>query len=210
VSEQEHAWLGKFGQQYTDRNAATLEELEGMYKTNYGISRTELNLKFLEGIDRKVPILEVGANIGNQLMWLQKMGFSRLHGIELQSYALRISRSRALSIDMVQGSAFDMPFKDVSFDLIFTSGLLIHIHPSQVTEVMKEIHRCTRRYIWGLEYYADEFTEVSYRGHQRLLWKSNYAKLFLEGFHDLELVKEERLKYLDSDLVDTMYLLEKK
>ena len=28
MSEQEHAWLGKFGQQYTDRNAATLEELE--------------------------------------------------------------------------------------------------------------------------------------------------------------------------------------
>jgi hypothetical protein len=50
---------------------------------------------------------------------------------------------------------------------------------------------------------------VVYRGASGLLWKNDYAKLFLEYFDDLELVREERVRYLEHDLVDTMYLLRK-
>lgn len=210
MSEQNRAWIGEFGRKYTDRNALTLEEMEELHKRNYGVSRTELNRKFLVGLEKSASILEVGANIGNQLICLQKMGFSRLCGIELQSYAVELSRSRAQEISMVRSSAFNLPFVDAAFDLVFTSGLLIHINPSQIAEVMKEIHRCSRKYVWGLEYYADEVTEVLYRGQQHLLWKCNYPQLFLEYFDDLELVMEERLRYRTNDLVDTMYLLRKK
>lgn len=75
---------------------------------------------------------------------------------------------------------------------------------------MKEVYRCTREYIWGFEYYADEYTEIPYRGHSKLLWKANFARLYLDQFEDLELVKEERFKNLDSDNIDSMFLLRKK
>lgn len=209
MSEQVRAWMGEFGREYTARNAMTLEEMEELCRRNYGVSRTELNRRFLQGLDRLTSILEVGANIGNQLICLQKMGFSRLCGIELQTYAIELSKSRH-DIPTVRGSAFSIPFADASFDLVLTSGLLIHVKPSQVAKVMKEMHRCSREYIWGLEYYADEATEVLYRGRENLLWKCNYPRLFLDLFDDLELVMEERLRYLTGDLVDTMYLLRKK
>jgi hypothetical protein len=50
-------------------------------------------------------------------------------------------------------------------------------------------------------------TEVSYRGHDSLLWKTDYAQLYVERFPDLELVSEQRLRYLENENVDTMFLL---
>jgi len=210
MTEQMEKWAGQFGKEYTDRNALCLEEMEALYKRNYGVIRTELNERFLKGIDRSSRILEVGSNIGNQLLCLQRMGFSNLHGIELQSYAVELSKSRTRRINIIEGSAFDIPYKDGYFDLVFTSGMLIHISPSDIALAMREIHRCTSEYIWGFEYYADKYTEITYRGHGDLLWKADFARLYLDQFGDLELVEEERLKYLDNDNVDAMFLLRKR
>jgi pseudaminic acid biosynthesis-associated methylase len=210
ITEQMGKWAGQFGKEYTDRNALSLEEMEALYKRNYGLTRTELNERFLQGLDRSIRILEVGSNVGNQLLCLQKMGFGDLYGIEVQSYAVELSKSRTERINIIEGSAFDIPYKDGYFDLVFTSGVLIHISSSDISMAMREIHRCTKEYIWGFEYYAENYTEIAYRGHRNLLWKADFARLYLDQFADLESVKEEHLKYLDNDNVDSMFLLRKK
>jgi pseudaminic acid biosynthesis-associated methylase len=209
VADQIQNWTGSFGREYTDRNALSLEEMEAMYESRYGLTRTELNERFLAEVDRSSRILEVGSNIGNQLLCLQQMGFQSLYGIEVQGYAVELSKCRTSHINIIEGSAFDIPYKDSYFDLVFTSGVLIHLHPSDVAEAMKEIHRCTKWYIWGFEYYAEKYTPVSYRGHENLLWKTDFARLYLENFDDVQLVKEERLQHLDSNNVDSMFLLRK-
>ena len=210
VTEQMGVWAGGFGKGYTDRNTLSLEEMETLYKANYGCTRAELNERFLKGIDRSARILEVGSNVGNQLLCLQEMGFENLYGIELQNYAVEISKLRTRNINIIQGSAFDIPYKDSYFNLVFTSGVLIHISPSDIVSAMGEIHRCTREYVWGFEYYADEYTEIVYREHEGLLWKADFVRLYLNQFRDLELVREQRLKYLEGDNIDTMFLLTKK
>jgi len=209
-TEQMQQWLGEFGKEYTERNALSLDEMEALYRKNYGISRTELNELFLKDMDRSVRILEVGSNIGNQLLCLQKMGFRNLYGIELQNYAVELSKSRTKDINIIQGSVFDVPYKDNYFDLVFTSGVLIHIEPSDITMAIKEIYRCTKEYIWGFEYYADKYTEILYRGQKNLLWKANFTQLYLDSFSNLKLVMEKRLKYLNNDNIDVMFLLKKK
>jgi len=163
ITKQMEKWAGEFGKEYTDRNALTLEEMERLCQKNYGVTRTEMNLEFIGDLGRSIRILEVGSNIGNQLLCLQNMGFQTLYGIELQEYAVEISKSRTKHINIIQGSAFDIPFKDNFFDLVFTSGLLIHIAPSDVEQILREIHRCTKKYIWGSEYFADSYTQVEYR-----------------------------------------------
>jgi len=210
ITDQMQAWMGEFGQEYTDRNALAIEQMEAHYEKTYGLNRTDLNRRYLEEIDRSSRILEVGSNIGIQLALLQNIGFTNLYGIELQSYAVELSKSRTHNINIIQGSAFDIPFKDKYFDLVFTSGLLIHIHPSNISEVMNEIYRCTNRYIWGLEHYATKDEEIVYRGRKNLLWNVDCKKFYLDLFDDLESVKDERLKYRDSDNVDAIFLLKKK
>ena len=209
ATEQMTIWSGNFGREYTDRGSHTLGDLSALYKRNYGLTRTKMNQRFLDRIDRSSRILEVGSNIGIQLLNLQKMGFSKLYGLELQNYAIHLSRRLTNNIYTIQGSVFDIPFKDGFFDLVFTSGLLIHIRPAQICMVMKEVHRCTSHYIWGFEYYSENLTETSYRGHNNLLWKADYAKYYLSFFGDLTLIKEEHYKQLESGNFDSMFLLKK-
>ena len=208
-TKQMEEWAGNFGKEYTDRNVLTPESMELSYKDHFGSTRTEMNSEFIGDFDRDMKVLEVGCNVGDQLLRLQKAGFKNFYGIKLQSYAVELSKSRMKGINIIQGSAFDIPFKDGFFDLVFTSRLLIHIAPEDITEVLDEIHRCTKQYIWDSEYYSDEYTQVDYRGHANLLWKTNFANLFLDRFSDLILVSEEVFKYLDNDNVNVMFLLQK-
>lgn len=209
-TKQEELWAGEFGKEWSRRNLLTPADLDKLYTKNYGCTRKELNFEFLDKLDRSIRILEVGSNTGTQLIMLQEMGFKSLYGIDILDFAVELAKTRTKNINIIQGSAFDIPFKDGFFDLVFTSGLLIHFDPKDVKDVLKEIQRCTRKYIWVFEYFADTYTKIDYRGHEDLLWKANFAKLFTDNFKDLKLVKEKRLKYLENDNVDTIFLLEKK
>ena len=208
-TKQIETWSGKFGKEYTDRNSHSFASMENIYQNLYGITRTKLNESFLDNVCKSSKILEVGSNIGNQLLCLQNMGFKNLYGIELQSYSVEISKKRTKQINIIQGNAFDIPFKNGFFDLVFTSGLLIHIHPIDINNVLDEIYRCSNKYIWGFEYYSDKYTNVKYRNHDELLWKADFVKLYLESLDNLVLVKEQHLNYLANDNIDTMYLLKK-
>lgn len=209
MSNQSKAWSSVFGDEYTDRNLMTTQDMDAMYLKQYGTSRTELNNLFIGHLNKEIKILEVGSNIGLQLMFLQNMGFKNLYGIEINKYAVELSKSKTKDINIIQGNALDIPFKNNYFDLVFTSGVLIHINPVDLGIVMYEIHRCSRRFIWGLEYYANELTPIKYRDNKDLLWKANYHKRYMESFYDLELVNAKKLKYMDSDNEDIMFLLRK-
>lgn len=210
ITKQMEEWLGPFGKEYTDRNTRTQEELDQLYLSNFGVTRKELNVRYLEDIAKDSRILEVGCNVGDQLICLQEQGFTNLYGIELQHYAVNRATKRTNNINIIQGSALDIPFKDGFFDLVFTAGVLIHIAPSEIDTVMKEIYRCSNRYIWGYEYWADEYTTKTYRGKNNLFFKTDFGKKYKELFSDLKLIKEEKLKYNQNDDVDSIFLFEKK
>ena len=209
ITKQMRNWMNCFGKDYTRRNNFNLREFNRSYKNTFGLSRIELNNLFIGKLNRNIKILEVGSNCGLQLLLLQRMGFKNLYGIEINKYAVEASRSRTKNIHIIQGSAFDIPFKDEYFDLAFTSGVLIHISPSDIKMAIKEICRCSKEYIWGFEYYADTYRRVDYRGHQDLLWKTDFPKLYCTIFKNLKLVKVKKLLRLDSDNTDIMFLLKK-
>lgn len=207
---QESQWSGSFGRQYTDRNLMSLVEMEDLWKRNYGFSRSKMNEAFLSGMSRHCRILEVGSNIGNQLACLQKGGFNELYGLDVQFYAVEMARKRITGLRVAQGSAFELPFKDRAFDMVFTSGLLTHIAPDDIHRVMDEIYRCSKRFIWGAEYYHTTYIEIPYRGQEALMWKGDFSKMFVDRFGDMQLVKKVLMKYLENENFDIMYLLEKK
>ncbi len=207
---QTEVWRGEFGRDYTDRNTLDVDALDALYRKNYGLTRTQINQNFLSSISKNASFLEVGCNTGNQLLLLQRMGYTNLSGLELQPYALEIARSRTRNVSLAQGSALAIPHPDASFDLVFTAGVLIHIAPDDLPRAMDQVHRCARTFIWGLEYYAPDVTEVNYRNHSRLMWKMDYARRYLQRFEDLELVREQHIPYLEGPNVDTVFLLRKK
>ena len=204
-------WEGGFGQSYTDSNFMSTDHVDAFWLDYRGVKRTELNEMFLSEIDCSARILEVGTNRGNQLLLLQEAGFTNLYGIEPMDYAIGIFREREQlhKINIIKGTVFDLPFKNNFFDIVFTSGVLIHIAPEEIQQAMVEIHRCSKEYIWGFEYFADEHKEVMCRGHDNLLWKADFVKLYLDSFADLKLIREKRIKNTKGENIDTMFLLKK-
>jgi pseudaminic acid biosynthesis-associated methylase len=206
--KQVELWQGAFGEEYTERNTYNPEQLDQFYLDIHGVTRSELNRRFLSDLELD-SVFEVGSNVGNQLRLLQSMGYQNLYGLELQHYAVEKAKALTEHINIIQGSAFDIPFKDKCFDLVFTSGVLIHISPNYINQALHEIYRVSRKYIWGLEYYADEYIEINYRGNNEAMWKGNYAKMLLDLYPDLKVVKTEKISYEANDNIDMMYLLEK-
>jgi len=90
---------------------------------------------------------------------------------------------------------------------VFTSGLLIHISPTDILHALREMRRCTGKYIWGFEYFADSYTEVNYRGKWVATLEDRFCQTVLDSFSDLRLIK--RQKFSNSNNVDEMFLLEK-
>lgn len=186
MNNQEKQWSGNFGDKYTIRN---FDNVKIDYK------------EFLSGFNRSIKILEVGSNVGNQLISLKKFGFKNLYGIEINPRTVDKSKIK----NIIVGSAFDIPFKDNYFDLVFTAGLLIHISPKDILRVMREIIRCSNKYVLGTEYFADDYTKILYRGNKNLLWKADFAKIYQE--FNLKLVKEKMFE--NEGNTDTMFLLKK-
>jgi pseudaminic acid biosynthesis-associated methylase len=209
-TKQTDFWKGDFGKEYTDRNSHSAQDWDAFYTKTWGKTKIEMNTAFLGDLPRDIKILEVGCNTGMQLNGLQRMGFENIYGIELQPYAAEQAKKYTKNINVICGSGFDLPFKDSYFDVVCTNGVLIHISPDDLPKIMGEMYRCSKKYIWGFEYYAEQVQDINYRGNEGFLWKADYAALFMKQFPDLKLVKKEMYPYVDNPAnVDYMYLLEK-
>ena len=203
-------WTGDFGKEYTDRSSHSAEEWDKFYIDTWGKTKIEMNQNFLGSLPKDIKILEVGCNTGMQLNGLQRMGFENIYGVELQAYAVEEAKKFTKNINILCGSGFDLPFKDNYFDVVCTNGVLIHISPDDLPKIMGEMYRCSKKYIWGFEYFSENVTEINYRGNKNYLWKADYANLFIKQFPDLKLVKREKYPYVaNPENVDHMYLLEK-
>lgn len=207
-TQQLSQWKEEFGNQYTIRNFSTLEEFEQSYVKKYGTSKTMMFEEFMSDKSKDIKILEVGCNIGLQLQCLCSLGFKNLYGIEPQSFALYLAKTQS-TFNYAPGNIFDIPFKNEYFDLVLISGVFIHIRPDDLYEAMKEVIRCTKKYILIFEYYSDKIEEIEYHGEKNLLWKAPYADLFVKNFDNVMINKQKKYKYLDNDNVDEMTLLRK-
>ena len=208
---QEGFWSSEFGKEYTDRNSRDEKDWDTFYLDTYGITKIEINNKILSGLPKAIRILEVGCNTGMQLVGLQKMGFTNLYGVELQPYAVEQAKRFTQNINIIQGSGFELPFKDNYFDLVCTNGVLIHIAPENHFGFMSEIVRCSKKYVSGFEYHVDGATEnLNYRGNEGFLWKADFCGIYNKSFPNLTTIQKDFYPYtIDKNLVDCMFLIEK-
>ncbi len=183
------AWAGEFGQRYTDRNQTDPTNLLPAFRAMLGDLKPR-------------RILEVGCNRGHNLAALEQLfPEAQLVGIEPNRYAISIARQSGKTFAVLEGNAFELPFKDGYFDLVYTAGVLIHIAPQDLGRATAEIHRVSGRNILCAEYYAEQETVIPYHGHSNLLWKRDFRRHYLESYPDL---REVRQGYLNDAWWDDM------
>ena len=92
----------------------------------------------------KGSVLDLGCGNGIFTQRLSKEG-AVVTGLDLSSHLLNQNPHPLLTC----GDAALLPFRDASFDLVFEANLLHHV--SDAGEVMREMHRVSRKYVVLLE-----------------------------------------------------------
>ena len=176
VSKQVDLWRSDFGESYAQRgNNRITEDGQAALLRDWGKILGHANSP------RPQSALEVGCNIGRNLVALQHF-VPTLHGIEPNRFACEQARqNEALSGATIQeGEGSALPYTDNSIDLVFTSGVLIHVAPENLGGVVDEIVRVARHYIVCIEYFSHEPTEVAYHGLDGYLFKRDFGKFYLD------------------------------
>jgi len=188
-------WAGEFGDEYTVRNNMAADGREPFWRS----------------LLSKHParnVLEVGCNMGGNLHWISRMvPPHHVYGVDINEQALASVRQALPGVNAVWSPARELPFRDRSFDLVFTTTVLIHQPTEAMPVVMSEVVRCSRKYVLCGEYYAEELTEVPYRGHRGALWKRDFGALYQQLFPELRLLKEGFLPRKDGGWDDVTWWL---
>jgi len=68
------------------------------------------------------------------------------------------------------------------FELVFTCGVLIHIHPDDLHKTLERMYQLSKRYILIAEYFSRESESLIYHGEKNKLFKMDFGKYFLSNF----------------------------
>jgi len=174
----EKLWSSEFGDDYVERNRAA------------GDTRGPFWQKTLTELDAQ-NVLEVGCNVGANLRWIATLRPpQQVYGVDINLKALNELRRSLSDVNTIWSPGRELPFRDRWFDLVFTMGVLIHQPESTLPMVMSEIVRCSRCYVLCGEYFAEQTTEVPYRGQSGALFKRNYGRIYQELFPKLRLLQQ--------------------
>jgi pseudaminic acid biosynthesis-associated methylase len=169
-TEQELFWEGQFGTDYTTRNRDLSQSRQPFWGEILKISKAVHS------------ICELGSNRGENLDALRALDAKlNLTGVEINPTACEHLRAIA-DVHACQSSIQDFQTEQ-RFDLVFTSGVLIHLNPDDLPMIYRKMDQLSSRYVLINEYYNPHPTEIDYRGHTGKLFKRDFAGEFLD-MHD--------------------------
>jgi spore coat polysaccharide biosynthesis protein SpsF len=176
---QEGFWAGDFGNSYVDRNS---------HPRNIA-RNTALFAKILERTYGVSHILELGANIGQNIMAIKNlMPDAIFKAVEINDKAAD-QLEKISNTTVMRGSILNFASVDLGqHDFTMICGVLIHLNPDHLKEVYALLYECSTNWILIHEYYNPTPVEVMYRGHSERLFKRDFAGEMLDMYPDLRLI----------------------
>jgi SAM-dependent methyltransferase len=132
-------------------------------------------------------VLEIGTFGGYNLRLLHEIDPEiELFGFDINKGALQYAKEKCPAIQTIEGSIYELEkyFDENQFDVVFTSGVLIHIPCKEALSVVPEIIRISNGAIVHLEEHREQPGKGGLRFH-RMRWVHNFNSLY--AGHDVEL-----------------------
>ena len=171
-TEQEKFWMNRFGNSYSKRNKK--RNTKNFYK------------KILLKTGKIKSAFEIGTNIGLNLDEFKKIDHKiKTFGVEINRFAYE--RCYEKGHQVFNDSIFDFKINK-KYDLVFTSGVLIHINPKKLNKVYSKLFSLSKKFILVEEYFNPTPVSVTYRKNKNKLFKRDFAK---------EIMKKYNLKLID-------------
>ena len=153
-NEQEKFWTETYEAEYQERN--------NTFDQNLGVKCWK---KMLSKADSISSFLECGSNIGRNLGFFEILNpKAKKSIIEISDTAYNHVLKKYNLHQHFLGSIIDSDFEKQSFDLVFTTQVLIHIHPDNLLKNMEKMYEYSNKYILINEYFNRTPISIEYRG----------------------------------------------
>ena len=176
VTKQVELWRSQFGADYAERGANRVSaDGQRLLMRDWGRMLTHAVTPAPQSV------LEVGCNIGRNLLALKHF-ILEIHGVEPNPTACRAAKEHPdlATARITESDGFSLPYDDSSIDLVFTSGVLIHVAPDDLGGMVDEIMRVSRRYVLCIEYFSHQPESVKYHDMEGYLFKRDFGRFYLE------------------------------
>jgi len=166
-------WKGGFGDAYAERNTGFDPRLEER--------AWQSMLRRIPGDRPLRGILECGCNTGRNLHSLRRlMPEVELGLIELHEGSFRKAVASVKPVFSFNGPIAECPDPDRPFDLVFTSGVLIHVHPDELLRTLTKMYQLSSEFILVSEYFNRTPVSIPYHGEADKLFKRDFGGFALD------------------------------
>ncbi len=182
--------FGKLKDQREYWNTRGVEYYKEFFETEYArceIFFQDLLIDELAALDFD-SFFEAGCGFGWNVKRVKKeFPHVRVGGLDFSAAQLENSKLYLpeIEVSFSLGDACSMPFSDNFFDIGFTMGVYMNIHPSKIDRAVHELLRVSRKYIIHLEWDQDNAVDEL---RERRLFKTNIVS------HDYKNLYEKRGK----------------
>ena len=179
-TKQELFWEGKFGNEYISRNQSA----------NIDAANIQLFSEiFGKLLFKPKSFIELGANIGNNLKAIKTIcPTCKTLGVEINSTAAKILEESDFCDLSINETLFDIDSSQYISDISMTKGVLIHINPEFLNKAFDILYKSSKKYILLIEYFNPTPVEVIYRGHEKKLFKRDFARDLMKRYDNLSLI----------------------
>jgi len=178
------AWAGGWGNSYQERNQSSWVGIKNRSRLFGDIFQA------METACKSFPtsVIEVGGGCGDNLRAIDMVYERSRHPIKLMSCDPNETARKAMAdvATVLPGDLSQLPYQDDAADLVFTSGVLIHVPPAELPRALSEIHRVSKRWILSIEYFNSTPDEVVYRGQSGMLWRRDWGEAWMTQFPTLK------------------------
>lgn len=135
-------------------------------------------------------VLEIGSCTGRNLKYIgENFKNVKMSGIDVNKAAINFANLRVPNVDFEVLDIYDLE-EDEKWDLVFTMGVLIHIHPDGIKEVIEKCISVANKYILHMERNGDGTVLTGpkdlnpTKGIERVHWEPNIDEIYRDlGFN---------------------------
>jgi len=173
MNEQQNFWASDYAREYISKN--------NEFDQDVG---TEAWRKILVKTKDINSLLECGCNIGRNIGFLnQIMPQVRKSIIEISKPAFDLVKKQSVQpLEYAFNGSIEDSWFPRTFDLVFTMGVLIHIHPDDLLANMKKMYDHSCKYVLIGEYFNRTPVMIEYQGKKDKLFKRDFGKMFVDNF----------------------------
>ena len=150
------------------------------------IKRSKWFADILQNYDAS-SILEIGSAGGRNLKYIRDAKPDiKLCGLEVNANAVQFARKKLPDVEMFELNVYDLETIGKKFDLVFTSGVLIHLIPDTLPKILNKMIDRSNKYVMHIEQLGpteimacpDKKLKPKYKVSEQFQWSVDLVNLY--------------------------------